>query len=122
MEKQQLVNKCIGQIKNDLINNYYGPIEGLLMSLDEDTLKGFLPDDDDQYFYYPMTVEFVYEGNAFKYTIVPEESDWWESDGKFDYHYCEDYNQVCVYLVDGDMFCQTMDSKPIHSQPIRNVG
>lgn len=44
----------------------------------------------------------------------PQDPDYWESDGRFDYHYCEDYNQVCVYLVGDNMFSDT-----IHSQPIR---
>lgn len=122
-DKQRLVDKCIDQIKDDIRKGDVTALDELLMLTDENLLKGYLAeDDDDRYFFYPITLDFEHEGNAIRYTIVPEESDWWESDGKFDYHYCEDYNQVCVYVVKGDMFCQSIDSKPIHSQPIRKGG
>lgn len=61
-----------------------------------------------------MTIEFGYQDEWIVYEMNPQEPDWWESDGRFDYHYCEDYNQVCVYLVGDNMFSQT-----IHTQPIR---
>lgn len=49
--------------------------------------------------------------------FVPDEDDYWESDGKFDYHYCEEYGEVCVYYIkpDGD----TDTSVTIHKQPIQ---
>jgi hypothetical protein len=61
-----------------------------------------------------MTIEFGYQGEWVVYEMNPQESDWWESDGRFDYHYNTEYNQVCVYKVGGNMFSTT-----IHSQPIR---
>lgn len=63
-----------------------------------------------------MTIEFGYQGEWIVYEMNPQEPDCWESDGRFDYHYCEDYNQVCVYIVhNGD----TDTSNTIHTQPIR---
>jgi hypothetical protein len=61
-----------------------------------------------------MTIEFGYQGEWIVYEMNPQEPDCWESDGRFDYHYCEDYNKVCVYLVGDNMFSNT-----IHTQPIR---
>lgn len=63
-----------------------------------------------------MTIEFGYQGEWIVYEMNPQEPDYWESDGRFDYHYCEDYNQVCVYLVHNGV---TDTSKTIHTQPIR---
>lgn len=59
-----------------------------------------------------MTIEFGYQGEWIVYEMNPQEPDYWESDGRFDYHYCEEYNQVCVYIVDDT-------SNTIHTQPIR---
>lgn len=59
-----------------------------------------------------MRIEFGYQGEWIVYEMNPQEPDYWESDGRFDYHYCEEYNQVCVYIVDDT-------SKTIHTQPIR---
>lgn len=59
-----------------------------------------------------MTIEFGYQGEWIVYEMNPQEPDCWESDGRFDYHYCEDYNEVCVYIVDDT-------SETIHTQPIR---
>lgn len=61
-----------------------------------------------------MTIQFGYQGEWVVFEMNPQDPDYWESDGRFDYHYCEDYNQVCVYLVGDNMFSDT-----IHSQPIR---
>ena len=66
-----------------------------------------------------MTIEFGYQGEWVVYEMNPQEPDCWESDGRFDYHYCEDYNQVCVYFVHNGI---TDVSKTIHSQPIRKGG
>jgi len=59
-----------------------------------------------------MTIEFGYQGEWIVYEMNPQEPDCWESDGTFDYHYCEDYNKVCVYIADDT-------SNTIHTQPIR---
>lgn len=45
-----------------------------------------------------LEVVFNYQGRENKYTITPTEADWWISVDAFDIHYCEDYNEVCVYL------------------------
>jgi hypothetical protein len=62
-----------------------------------------------------MTIEFGYQGEWVVYEMNPQEPDYWESDGRFDYHYCEEYNEVCVYLCDDYI-------KSIHSQPIERGG
>lgn len=50
---------------------------------------------------------FNYNDSLVILNITPEESDWWttlramSADGnihEFDVHYCEDYNEVCVYV------------------------
>lgn len=51
------------------------------------------------------------------YEFVPDEDDYWESDGKFDYHYCEEYGEVCVYYIKPDG--ETDTSVTIHKQPIQ---
>lgn len=43
-------------------------------------------------------IKFSYLGAEHKIAITPESSDWWTSVDDFDIHYCEDYNEVCVYL------------------------
>lgn len=63
-----------------------------------------------------MTIEFGYQGEWIVYEMNPQEGDWWESDGRFDYHYCEEYNEVCVYTVDDDYL------HSIYSQPIVKGG
>jgi hypothetical protein len=62
-----------------------------------------------------MTIEFGYQGEWVVFEMNPQEPDCWESDGRFDYHYCEDYNQVSVYIADDT-------SKTIYSQPITKGG
>lgn len=48
-------------------------------------------------------INFNYANKDYSFTFVPEQSDWWITrtapDGReFDIHYCEDYNEICVYL------------------------
>lgn len=48
-------------------------------------------------------INFNYANKDYSFTFVPEQSDWWitliAQDGtEFDIHYCEDYNEICVYL------------------------
>jgi len=62
-----------------------------------------------------MTIEFGYQGEWVVYEMNPQEPDYWESDGRFDYHYCEEYNEVCVYPCDDYI-------ESIHSQPIEKGG
>ena len=53
-----------------------------------------------------QTINFNYANEDYSFTFVPEQSDWWitliDQDGtEFDIHYCEDYNEICVYLAEG---------------------
>lgn len=58
-----------------------------------------------------MQVTFTHNNQEYSFTITPEEPDWWTSIGEFDIHYCEDYNEICVY--------QSQDySTTIHIQKI----
>jgi hypothetical protein len=68
---------------------------------------------------YSHIVEFEYEGKAFTFEIgISSEDEWFgvtQHDMTFDIHYCEDYNEVSVYLVkDG----KADYSDTIHSQPL----
>lgn len=46
----------------------------------------------------PVVIIFLDESSKLQsITIRPEEADWWTSVGDYDIHYCEDYNEVCVY-------------------------
>jgi hypothetical protein len=62
------------------------------------------------------TINFNYNGVDYRYEITPEESDFWFSVDGFDIHYCEDYNQVCVYL-EKDLRYLTLAT--VHKQPIK---
>lgn len=44
-----------------------------------------------------ILVEFEHEGNKVSFLFKPEGDDEWQSEGKYDYHYCLDYNHICVY-------------------------
>jgi protein associated with RNAse G/E len=48
-------------------------------------------------------IKFKYQGENFSFRITPSEGDEWftrKSKKKiFDIHYCEDYNEICVYIV-----------------------
>ena len=46
-----------------------------------------------------IDIKFKYKGETISFTMFPEEDDWWTSDGRFDYHYSEDYRKVSVYLI-----------------------
>lgn len=51
------------------------------------------------------------------YEFTPSEADEWQSDGKYDYHYSLEDNEVCVYkVIDGD----TDTSTTIHKQKIKH--
>jgi len=50
-----------------------------------------------------MTLEsivlfFDYNGKAQIIPLKIEDSDFWLGTDDFDIHYCEDYNEICVYL------------------------
>lgn len=57
-------------------------------------------------------VTFTHNNQEYSFTIYPTEPDWWTSVGDFDIHYCEDYNEVCVYKVDTSY-------NSIHTQKIK---
>lgn len=56
-----------------------------------------------------------------RFRFRPTSSDEWFSNGDYDFHYCEEYNEICVYKVvlgkDGHLKADT--STTIHSQKIR---
>ncbi len=66
-------------------------------------------------------VKFQFNNKNFKFKFKPDDEDWWtafKAKGmEFDVHYCEDYNQICVYQVINN---EADTSITIHSQPIKN--
>lgn len=64
-------------------------------------------------------IEFGHKGKWILFDFTPTESDEWQSDGRYDYHYDEESNEVCVYEITEDG--QTRTDESIHSQPI-NFG
>jgi hypothetical protein len=63
-------------------------------------------------------IKFNYLGAEHKIGITPEASDWWTSVDGFDIHYCENYNEVCIYL-EGTYECIHKQSiEPIETDPI----
>jgi hypothetical protein len=60
-----------------------------------------------------IEINFNYNGANYSLSIAPEETDWWTSIGEFDIHYCEDYNQICVYQLDNNYIS-------IHKQKIKD--
>lgn len=70
---------------------------------------------------------FTYDDSLIVLNITPTESDYWittrASHGNkmlyFDVHYCEDYNEICVYLHDDKV--ETINYlNSIHRQAIKN--
>jgi hypothetical protein len=57
-------------------------------------------------------IKFNYLGAEHKIGITPEASDWWTSVDGFDIHYCENYNEVCVYLEKSNECIHTQRIKP----------
>jgi hypothetical protein len=62
----------------------------------------------------PIIIVFRHNDDEHSFTIYPTEPDWWVYiEDLFDIHYCEDYNEICVY--------QSQDySTTIHKQKINN--
>ena len=65
-------------------------------------------------------VKFTHLEKEYAFVFISDGEDYWESltapDGVvFDFHYCEDYNQICVYLPNDPMF------NAIHTQKIRSI-
>jgi hypothetical protein len=65
-------------------------------------------------------VKFTYAKRKYSFLLDSVEEDYWESltapDGVvFDFHYCEDYNQICVYLPNDETYTA------IHTQKIRSI-
>jgi hypothetical protein len=65
-------------------------------------------------------IKFTYAKHKYSFLLDSVEEDYWESltapDGVvFDFHYCEDYNQICVYLPNDSTF------NAIHTQKIRSI-
>lgn len=44
-----------------------------------------------------MTLQFNHNGCDYRIELSPDDSDYWITIDEFDIHYCEDYNEVCVY-------------------------
>ena len=47
MDKQELVNAVIEEMKKDIANNDWTAIDALLYNVDTKLLQGFLPEEDD---------------------------------------------------------------------------
>jgi hypothetical protein len=60
-----------------------------------------------------VSIQFTYQDIQYNYTITPDEADFWFSVDVFDIHYCEEYNEVCVYLQ------KDYTLKTIHKQRIK---
>lgn len=65
-------------------------------------------------------VKFTHLEKEYAFIFISDGEDYWESltatDGVvFDFHYCEDYNQICVYLPNDETF------NAIHTQKIRSI-
>jgi hypothetical protein len=65
-------------------------------------------------------VKFAYDKHKYSFILDSVEEDYWESltapDGVvFDFHYCEDYNQICVYIPNDETYTA------IHTQKIRSI-
>jgi len=65
-------------------------------------------------------INFAYASKKYRFVFSSEVEDYWESltapDGAvFDFHYCEDYNQICVYLPNDETFTE------LHTQKIRSI-
>jgi len=65
-------------------------------------------------------VKFTHLEKEYAFVFFSDDEDYWESitasDGVvFDFHYCEDYNQICVYLPNDPTFTE------IHTQKIRSI-
>jgi hypothetical protein len=61
----------------------------------------------------PILIVFRHNDKVHSMVIRPTEPDWWTSYGGFDVHYCEDYNQICVYELDSNYIA-------IHKQKIKD--
>jgi hypothetical protein len=69
--------------------NYQADLDSIIEDIEEkieniDSVKAIL-------------VEFEHEGNNVSFLFEPTDDDEWKCDGKYDYHYCLDYNHICVY-------------------------
>lgn len=46
-----------------------------------------------------ITLEFTHAGQSHSIEIEPTEEDWWITIDDFDIHYCEEYNEICIYHI-----------------------
>jgi hypothetical protein len=65
-----------------------------------------------------ISIKFKYKGKDFSFRISPSDSDEWNGRKKdkliFDIHYCEDYNEICVYdVTKSDNHIQSIYSQKI---------
>jgi hypothetical protein len=58
-------------------------------------------------------LQFIDEGSIVTLVLNVEDADFWTTINGYDVHYCEDYNEICVYL-DAD-YTKTIYSRPIKS-------
>ena len=58
-------------------------------------------------------LSFKHEDKNVNIVVYVEESDYWTTVDGYDVHYCEDYNEICVYLC-GE------HPKTIYSRPIKS--
>jgi hypothetical protein len=57
-------------------------------------------------------LQFIDEGSIVTLVLNVEDADFWTTINGYDIHYCEDYNEICVYH-------PSDDSKTIYSRPIK---
>ena len=73
---------------------------------------------DDLRVVYVVKIDADINDKRLKRTFTFVEEDEWQgfkfNGDYYDIHYCADYNDVCIYLVDGD----PQNSESVHSQPI----
>jgi hypothetical protein len=61
------------------------------------------------------TLEFTHKGKEYRIVFIVEEPDFWFTVNGLDIHYCEDYNDICVYE-------EGVVSESIFSRKINNDG
>jgi hypothetical protein len=58
-------------------------------------------------------LSFKHEDKDVNIVVYVEEPDYWTTIDGYDVHYCEDYNEICVYLAAD--YTKTIYSRPIKS-------
>lgn len=88
------------------IQNEYGDVVEWTSADSEDEAQAMIKQSLNE-----VSVQFTHLGNQYNYTFTPDDADFWFSADIFDIHYCEEYNEVDVYL-EGTYEC-------VHKQRIK---